>query len=93
MNNCFFFPVDTTPPTILQCPSDITAESVINTGGVVVTWVTPTAVDISAVANIISQTAQSGSFFNVGTTEVRITFADASGNTADCVFNVVVIEG
>ncbi|XP_071819452.1 uncharacterized protein [Apostichopus japonicus] len=84
--------VDTTPPTIIQCPSDITAEAIINTGGVIVTWVTPTAVDISGTANIVSQTALSGSLFQVGTTVVRITFVDASGNPADCVFDVIVTE-
>lgn len=58
-----------------------------------VTWVNPTATDLSGTATIVQQTAQSGAFFPVGTTVVRIEFADASGNSAACVFNVEVVQG
>lgn len=87
------FSADTTPPTIQNCPPDQTTVVELGTNGAVVTWVEPTAVDLSGVANILSQTHQPGTFFPLGTTEVIYTFVDSSGNTAPCPFRVIITAG
>lgn len=84
---------DTIPPTIQNCPADLSSITELGSGGTVVTWTEPTAVDLSGVANLIAQSHQSGSFFPVGMTEITYTYADNSGNSADCVFTVTVNTG
>jgi hypothetical protein len=42
---------------------------------------------------IITTSKESGSFFDIGTTEVTVTATDAAGNTAECSFNVTVEDG
>lgn len=53
------------------------------------TWTPPTATDNCSVESVNS-THTPGSIFSLGTTQVTYTATDGSGNTATCVFNVVV---
>ena len=57
-----------------------------------VTWTVPTATDNVTPVNqiLMTQTHTPGSQFGVGTTEVRYLFQDAAGNSALCIFNVVI---
>ncbi|XP_071488839.1 hyalin-like [Diadema antillarum] len=80
---------DTTPP-VPTCP-DITRTVELGVTGTQVTWTEPTATDASGVVNIVSRSINPGTFFPVGTTDVTYTFADGSGNTANCTFRVTVI--
>ncbi|XP_072051832.1 uncharacterized protein [Amphiura filiformis] len=84
--------VDTTLPTINNCPSDIT-QTVANAGSTAtVTWTPPTATDNVTPAGQLfqTQTHTPGTQFAVGTTAVQYAFTDAAGNTAFCTFNVVI---
>ena len=49
------------------------------------------AEDNCEVVSIIGVPA-SGTYFEIGTTEVIVTVTDASGNTSLCVFDVIVVE-
>jgi hypothetical protein len=83
--------VDTTPPTISGCPSDISVNADADSCTAVVTWAEPTASDVCC--GTVPWTARShapGSSFPVGTTTVTYTFIDGCGNLASCSFSVTV---
>ncbi|XP_071824324.1 uncharacterized protein [Apostichopus japonicus] len=89
--NIIITEVDNIPP-VVSCISDITREIPLNSFGVVVDFTEPTATDNSGTASVLSATRRSGQFFQTGTTTVTYIFADPSGNTADCVFDISVVE-
>jgi hypothetical protein len=83
---------DVTPPTLVGCPSaTVTVTAALNA-----TCATATYGPISATDNCSTPTVTrvvglaSGSCFPIGTTLVKYMATDAKGNTATCVFNVVV---
>ena len=78
-----------TPPTI-QCPNDRIAHVSSATESVAVTWVMPLISDNSGTAEIVNQTAVSGSEFPFGFTTVSISVKDAGNLTASCSFTVKV---
>ncbi|PIK34618.1 putative hyalin, partial [Apostichopus japonicus] len=84
--------MDNIPP-VVSCINDITREIPLNSFGVVVQFTEPTATDNSGTASVLSATPRPGQFFQTGTTTVTYIFADPSGNTADCVFDIIVVEG
>ncbi|WP_085994170.1 HYR domain-containing protein [Oceanobacillus senegalensis] len=79
---------DTEPPTI-TCPTDNVVLIEPGETGYVVTYPDPTVTD-NCPGIIFSCSPASGSFFPLGTTEVTCTAEDASGNTADCRFEIQV---
>jgi hypothetical protein len=85
--------IETTPPTISNCPSDINT----NTGpgratcDQVVTWTPPTATDDCPGTTLTSDHSP-GDTFPVGTTKVTYTATATAGNTASCSFNVTVLD-
>lgn len=91
----FLFSEDTTPPTVIQCPtSDVTAIVELGTGSTVVTYPEPLATDNSQSTMLLqSQTCTSGQSYNVGTTMCVYLFVDPTGNSQACTFNVVVSTG
>ncbi len=82
--------IDTVPPQI-TCPADITVDNDPGACSAVVTWSAPTAMDNVGVASVICD-PPSGSAFPVGTTTVTCTATDLAGNTAECSFEVTVID-
>jgi hypothetical protein len=80
--------VDATPP-LLTVPSRITAFATSDTGAVVTFAVTAT--DIVDLAPTVNCIPPSGSRFPIGTSEVRCTATDASGNTSAASFWVDVL--
>ncbi|PIK56482.1 putative hyalin [Apostichopus japonicus] len=89
--NIIITEVDNIPP-VVSCINDITQEIPLNSFGVVVEFTEPTATDNSGTASVLSATRRPGQFFQTGTTTVTYIFADPSGNTADCVFDITVVE-
>ncbi|PIK36144.1 hyalin [Apostichopus japonicus] len=83
--------VDNMPP-VVSCINDITQEIPLNSFGDVVDFTEPTATDNSGTASVISATQRPGQFFQTGTTTVTYIFADPSGNTAHCFFDIIVVE-
>ena len=81
--------VDSSPPTINDCPPSSTYTVPIGTPSRVVTWTEPTATDDSGVAPTVVSTHQPGESFPVGTTEVIYIFADQEGNDATCSFTIM----
>jgi HYR domain len=82
--------IDTEPPTI-TCPGDITITNDPGDCGAVVFYNGPAVLD-NCPGVMGSCTPSSGSFFPVGTTPVTCTATDASGNIAQCTFNITVID-
>jgi alpha-tubulin suppressor-like RCC1 family protein len=80
--------VDTTPPTIV-CPTNLTVEF-INEAGTVVHF-KPTATDLCSSFVSVTCVPRSGRVFPIGTTSVRCTATDVSGNVASTNFQVTVL--
>ena len=80
---------DTLPPTIGGVPGTITIEAASGAGAIVA-YTEPTATDLSSVGATIECAPTSGSEFPLGTTTVVCTASDASGNTAQATFDVIV---
>ncbi|XP_072046396.1 hyalin-like [Amphiura filiformis] len=82
--------VDTTPPAISNCPSDIVQNIELGTNSTPVFWTVPTATDASGNVRLLSQSHVPGSNFISGRTTVTYTFRDDSSNDAYCSFVVQV---
>jgi hypothetical protein len=81
---------DTTAPTIIGTPTDITVEAT-SPAGAVATYVLPTATDLVDGTDAVTCAPVSGSLFIVGTTPVTCNSADAAGNNATpTTFNVII---
>ncbi|MBI1853274.1 MAG: HYR domain-containing protein, partial [Planctomycetes bacterium] len=81
--------VDTQPPTI-TCPTDITAECTDPNGATV--SFTVTATDTCDPNPTIVCSPASGTVFDFGTTQVCCTATDHAKNSAQCCFNVIVVD-
>ncbi|KAJ8026231.1 Neurogenic locus notch-like protein 1 [Holothuria leucospilota] len=82
--------LDTTPPTISNCPSQpIRRTAPTGTSQVAVSWTAPRATDASGIAST-DVNFPPGSLFIIGTTPVRYVFTDGAGNSAVCTFDVIV---
>ena len=81
--------VDTTAPTLVGLPSDVTATT-SDTSGRTVTYDPPTATDTVDASPRLACAPESGSRFAVGTTNVTCTATDASGNSSSGTFLVTV---
>jgi len=82
--------VDTTDP-VPVCPTDIVVEP-MGAAGAVVNFAIPAASDACDPNPSESASPVSGSLFPIGTTVVTVTATDASGNSAECTFNVTVLS-
>ena len=84
--------VDTIPPTVM-CIADVRQTIELGETGAVVFWTEPTATDFSGLTTLQSRSHNPGSTFPVGETTITYIFRDNAGNTADCIFLVVVSVG
>jgi probable HAF family extracellular repeat protein len=84
--------LDTLPPVINNCPSNLTNFTAPGLCAAVVTWPNPTAVDSCEGAVPVICTPASGSTFNTGVTTVTCRASDSSGNTNACSFIVTVLD-
>ncbi|XP_072046550.1 hyalin-like [Amphiura filiformis] len=80
--------VDNTSPTVKGCPDDIAKTNELGASGVLVTWIEPSATDVSPVT--LHRSHQPSTVFPVGVTDVAYIFIDASNNVATCTFSVTV---
>jgi len=80
--------VDSTAPQITACPEDIII-TVENSCEAIAEWDRPQINDECGDFDT-SVNFNSGDTFPVGTTAVRYTFTDLSGNSSECSFNVIV---
>ena len=87
-----FYIVDQTDP-VCQAIAPVNEVIPLNQGGTTVRFTEPQATDNSGTVTLRSRSHSPGQFFPTGSTQVCYTFADPSGNTADCCFDVVVTEG
>ncbi len=79
---------DRQPPLISNCPDAINL--VTSSNSAIASWDLPTAIDNSGNAPRRSSNYSPGQSFPLGTTLVRYTFRDDSGNSAICSFEVIV---
>jgi gliding motility-associated-like protein len=82
---------DNTNPVIIGCPSNITVNANASCQAIV-NWTAPTVSDNCGGTLTLNTTKNPGTVFNLGTTIVTYTAADAAGNTSTCSFNVTVTD-
>ena len=80
--------VDTDPPVVIGCPSNVAVAAPSGTVTQPATWTEPTATDNSGMTPTVTQSHQPGDSFPIGMTQVTYTFQDPSGNDATCQFTV-----
>ena len=78
-------------PVLAGIPEDVILENDLDQCGAVHQWVEPTASDNCATVGF-NTTHPSGSFFDLGTTEVVYSVSDPSGNMVSASFNVTVVD-
>lgn len=83
--------VDTMPPTITNCPDNMTKYVLSGSPDPTVEWNVPSASDDDSDVNFVNATNHPGDTFPRGVTMVTYTYEDQSGNQATCVFTVMVI--
>ncbi len=83
--------IDRESPEFLSCPDDVIAATDSGSCSAMITWLTPEVVDHCGPV-VIESSHDNGERFVPGTTSIRITAADAAGNTAACAFNVTVVD-
>ena len=83
--------VDTTPPVISNMPADITVTAT-SPSGAVVTWPSPTAMDIVDLSVPVTCVPASGTVFRIGNTLVTCSASDTRGNSSSASFTVTVIN-
>ncbi|MBK7809373.1 MAG: HYR domain-containing protein [Saprospiraceae bacterium] len=87
---------DVTPPSIVNCPSNVAVMAPANACTAVVTWTPPpTAFDNCSGVTLVQTSSPTtglgiGSAFPIGVTTILYTATDAAGNTATCSFTVTV---
>jgi hypothetical protein len=82
---------DDISPVIGGCPFDIVTTSDPGSCGAIITYTEPVIND-NCTTPTVNQTNSSGDFFPIGTTTVVYTATDASGNMAECTFDVTVTD-
>lgn len=83
--------LETIPPEIMNCPSNISVDLPSNACSISVNWLPPSASDNCALESFIS-TYSPADIFLLGGTEVLYTAVDVYGNTSECSFNVTVVD-
>ncbi|XP_072045668.1 hyalin-like isoform X2 [Amphiura filiformis] len=84
--------VDTIPPEVVSCPSDIFKQIELGTHSIPVYWSPPSAIDLSGNVSLVSQSRFPGDKFTAGRWTVVYRFADGSENEASCSFGVLLEE-
>ena len=84
------FLTDIQAPT-LTCPSNETIATGPNQPTAMATWTAPVATDNSNLTPNVTCSAENGSRFEIGETEVKCKAVDEAGNQANCSFIVHVI--
>jgi hypothetical protein len=78
---------------VVVCPSNMTAFTDPGTATSAVSFSYPVATDNCASVSVVQTSgATSGAYYGVGTTAQTYTATDGSGNTATCMFTILVID-
>ena len=85
-----FFSLDVTPPTVQNCPSNITDRT--NSLQKSVTWTPPTFTDNVAVVSVLSNREPGFIMDTYTSLTVQYTSSDAAGNVVYCTFDIT-LEG
>lgn len=89
----FTFAEGITPPMIVNCPSLIERQVELGVPGLIITWIEPSATDISGSAMLVDRTHAPNDFFPAEITQVIYTFRDSSLNEAVCAFMISITTG
>jgi hypothetical protein len=83
----------TTPPTIINCPANITVSTINGQNCARATWAQLSTSSPSGVSVVLSSNYVPGTCFPIGTTAVVYTATDSCGSSSTCKFNVTVKAG
>jgi len=89
---CVLDVLDSTPPLINGCLSDLVVNVEEGVSGAAASWLLPEATDACAGTVLVNCQPASGSWFPLGATTVNCVASDLSGNTSTCRFTVTVSE-
>jgi len=94
MVTCNFdvIPTDNTVPTIV-CPSDIEVNNDLGVCGAVVTYGTPVGIDNCTSTTTLTAGLADGNLFPIGITTNTFEVIDGAGLSAECSFDVTVVDG
>ncbi|KAJ8047515.1 Hyalin [Holothuria leucospilota] len=90
--NIRYVPVDTTPPTVKNCPNLIIETVPLDSLGTTVILNSPDVTDNSGQWSLRIEPDITNNYFTVGATHLKYIYTDASGNQATCDVNVQVIR-
>ncbi|XP_022108063.1 hyalin-like, partial [Acanthaster planci] len=83
---------DTLPPEFVSCPSDIVVNATQDSASAFVTWIPPNATDNSLQIPTINANTQPDRQYEIGSYQVIYTAMDVEGNSAQCSFQVEVLD-
>jgi hypothetical protein len=84
---------DTTPPTFVNCPTNMTVNADVDLCAANVIYSTPVATDCNLPATVaFTSGIASGQTFPLGTTTIVFTATDNCGNTNTCSFTITVVD-
>ncbi|XP_071942900.1 hyalin-like [Antedon mediterranea] len=83
--------IDAESPT-LNCVSNVTVYTDLNSATANVSWPIPETTDNSGLEATLTSNYEPYTLFNIGTTLVMYTSTDASNNVQTCMFNATVID-
>jgi GEVED domain/HYR domain/SprB repeat/Secretion system C-terminal sorting domain len=82
--------LDSVPPVLLNCPTNINLVTVDSVA--IATWTSPTVTDNCTATPSVSSNYRSNDVFKIGITNVVITAKDAKNNQSTCNFNITVTK-
>ncbi|XP_071490407.1 hyalin-like [Diadema antillarum] len=83
--------IDNESPVFISCPSDFVNRTDAGVDYGNITWPAPVVMDNSGSTNT-TRSHSPGDSFNIGTTQVTYSVVDGSGNSAECIFNITVVD-
>jgi len=83
---------DTIPPTIANCPKDLTINAIQDTCLGILNWTPPSFYDNCTINLKIIANLEPGDTVGIGLHPITYTVMDSSGNISICKFNVSVVE-
>ncbi len=83
---------DTTPPSFINCPMDMTVGVDVDECTANVIYSTPAAEDCNGVTVAFTSGIESGMIFPLGATDIVFTATDGCGNEETCEFTITVID-
>lgn len=81
---------DTVRPRLINCPSNVSVTASANSCGALASWTPPSVLENCNSTLTLTPNMPSGSFFPVGTHNLKYLATDVAGNRDSCTFSILV---